>query len=569
MVVVVGSNPTRPNLVTRMIEGDQFDPTAKTYCSFQHTITLSLLLLGCSIFNSNDSKSKRVGQLILNFLGSKILQDSTNCLGLIEHYSLQLKFYLSITADLRAGGKKGTEDFNNHLVCNRLRGFVLSNPTPSYFFKLNSVLVSKGKRPAPLFRIVIRFWLRGFDRERQLSKKQETTKQKQTAPNLKGEGRPFFTLKGAPDALFWCSSGLKLLMGLKDYVRSVLLKGDYDEILTPQLLPRNLWQRSGHQKHYGPNMFSIGRGDRSYALKPMNCVGHICSFGRRGRLSTDLPLRFAEFGVCHRKESSGSITGPLRTVGFTQDDAHIFCSRDQIRLEIGALHRSMLNVYTAFGFGRLLIKLSYPSRLKSCWGLSILRAILKEERTKFEEVAGEGAFYGAKVEYHLSDWLGHYWQCGTFQLDETLPQTMGLYYTEKDGRRVRPVILHRAMLGSLERFIGITMSHHNNSLPVWLAPTKVMVLSVAEVPNYLQLICQVLENVNIPFGLDSSNQNINYKINRHHPKKIPLTILLGNQEQRVVALSIRIQRKTNKFKKVLTLESFVYLLNIQTRLLVP
>ncbi|AGO28287.1 threonyl-tRNA synthetase [Candidatus Tremblaya phenacola PAVE] len=551
-----------------MIKGGQFSTSAKPYCSFQHSIILSLLLLGCSIFNSNNSKNKKGGQLILSFWGPKILQDSTNCLGLVEHYYFQLKFYLPMPADLRAASKKGAEGFNNHLVCNRLRCFAISNPTPNHFFKLNSALVSKGKGAPPSFRIVVRFWLREFDRERQLKKKQETTKQKQTALNLKEEGRLFFILKGAPDVLFWCPSGLKLLMGLKDYIRSELLKRNYDEILTPQLLPRSLWQRSGHKKHYGSNMFSTGRGDRSYVFKPMNCVGHICSFRRGRRSSSDLPLRLAEFGVCHRKESSGSISGPLRTVGFTQDDAHIFCSRDQIRLEVGVLHRSMLNVYTAFGFGRLLIKLSYPSHLKFCWGLLVLRTILKEEGAKFEEVSGEGAFYGAKVEYHLDDGRGHYWQCGTFQLDETLPQTMGLYYTEEDGRRARPIILHRAMLGSLERFIGILTAHHNNSLPAWLAPTKVMVLSVAEVTNYLKLICQVLKNKNIPFGLDGSNQNINCKINRHHPKKIPLTILLGAQEQKLVALSIRIQRKPNKFKKVLTLESFVYLLNIQTRLLV-
>ncbi len=296
----------------------------------------------------------------------------------------------------------------------------------------------------------------------------------------------FHLQEEAPGMVFWHPKGWQVWQAVEQYMRARLTVAGYDEVRTPQVMDRSLWEKSGHWQNYKENMFVTESEKRDYAIKPMNCPGHVQIFNHGLRSYRDLPLRLAEFGACHRNEPSGALHGLMRVRGFVQDDAHIFCTEEQIVAEAKAFNELAFSVYDDFGFKDVAVKLSLRPEQRAgsdeVWDHAEegLRLALRACGVEWEELPGEGAFYGPKVEYHIKDAIGRSWQCGTLQLDLVLPERLGAEYVSEDNSRKRPVMLHRAILGSFERFLGILLENHAGALPAWLAPEQVVVMNIAE-----------------------------------------------------------------------------------------
>ena len=350
----------------------------------------------------------------------------------------------------------------------------------------------------------------------------------------------------APGLIFWHPKGWTVWQQVEQYMRRVYQDNGYQEVKAPQILDRTLWEKSGHWDNYKDNMFTTDSENRHYALKPMNCPGHVQIFKSNLHSYRELPLRYGEFGQCHRNEPSGSLHGMMRVRGFTQDDGHIFCTEDQILDECVAFTALLQKVYRDFGFNEVIYKVATRPEKRvgsdDLWDKAEKALITSLERSgcHYEISPGEGAFYGPKIEYTLKDAIGRAWQCGTIQVDFSMPVRLEAEYAAEDNSRKVPVMLHRAILGSLERFIGMLIENHAGALPVWLAPSQVSILNISEGQiEYAQKLEQNLKKQGFRVHTDLRNEKITYKIREHSMQKIPYIVVVGDKERDANTVAVR------------------------------
>lgn len=381
----------------------------------------------------------------------------------------------------------------------------------------------------------------------------------------------FHMQDNAPGMVFWHPKGWSIWQQVEQYLRRVYLESGYQEVKCPQILDRSLWEASGHWEHYKDNMFTTASENRDYAVKPMNCPGHIQVFNSGLRSYRDLPLRYGEFGSCHRNESSGSLHGLLRVRGFTQDDGHIFCTEDQIQSEVDAFTRKLLEVYKDFGFENVIYRLSTrpANRVGSdeSWDKAekALAEALNNVGVQWEELKGEGAFYGPKIEYSLKDSLGRVWQCGTIQVDFNMPVRLGAEFVDADNTRKPPVMLHRAIVGSLERFIGILIENHAGAMPAWLAPVQAVVASITDgQAEYAAGVAKSLQAQGFRAEADLRGEKISLKIRELSLQKVPFILVVGDQER--VSSQVTVRARGGKDLGAMTVDAFADRLNAELRL---
>jgi threonyl-tRNA synthetase len=356
----------------------------------------------------------------------------------------------------------------------------------------------------------------------------------------------FHMEEDAPGMVFWHPKGWTLWQQVEQYMRKVYRESGYQEVRGPTVLPRSLWERTGHWENYREHMFTTESEKRDYALKPMNCPGHILIFNKGVKSYRDLPLRYGEFGSCHRNEPSGALHGLMRIRGFTQDDGHIFCTEEQILPECVAYTALVQKVYATFGFKDIVYKVATRPEKRigtdESWDKAeaALMAAMKASGLPFEVLPGEGAFYGPKIEYHLKDAIGRLWQCGTMQVDYFLPQRLGAEYVAADNTRRIPVMLHRATIGSMERFMGILIEHFGGAFPLWLAPEQVVVMNISEhQAEYAQSVAGRLREAGFRVVEDLRNEKISYKIREHSLQKLPYQIVVGDKEKQAGTVAVR------------------------------
>ncbi|WP_323814361.1 threonine--tRNA ligase [Cellvibrio sp. NN19] len=366
----------------------------------------------------------------------------------------------------------------------------------------------------------------------------------------------------APGMVFWHPKGWTLWQQIEQYMRNVQNEWGYQEVKTPLIMDRTLWEKSGHWENYRDNMFTTESEKRDFAVKPMNCPGHIQIFNHGLRSHKDLPLRLAEFGSCHRNEASGALHGIMRVRGFVQDDAHIFCTDDMVIEEVSSFNQMLKSVYDDFGFTDIAVKLSlrpekYAGTLET-WNKAEegLRTALRAAGLEWEELPGEGAFYGPKIEYQIKDALGRSWQCGTIQLDYVLPERLDAEYVADDNVRKRPVMLHRAILGSFERFLGILIEHYEGSFPTWLAPAQVAIMNITDSQaDYVKLVEKTLREKGVRVIPDLRNEKIGFKIREHTIQRVPYLLVVGDKEVENQSLAVR--TRDGQDLGVMTLEAFI------------
>ncbi len=366
----------------------------------------------------------------------------------------------------------------------------------------------------------------------------------------------------APGLVFWHPKGWALWQGVEQYMRKVYQDNGYQEVKGPQIIDKHLWEKTGHWDKYRDNMFTTESEKREYALKPMNCPGHILIFKQGIKSYRDLPLRYGEFGQCHRNEPSGGLHGIMRVRGFTQDDGHIFCTEAQILQECVDYTALLQKVYKDFGFSKIIYKIATrpAQRIGSdaVWDTAenALMESLRASGCEFEISPGEGAFYGPKIEYTLKDAIGRQWQCGTMQVDFSMPERLDAEYVGEDGARHRPVMLHRAIVGSLERFIGILIEESAGALPAWLAPVQVSVLNITDSQaEYARDVAQMLQKHGVRVQLDLRNEKITYKIREHSLQKLPFILVVGDKEKAAGAVAVR--ARGNQDLGVMSQEAFL------------
>jgi threonyl-tRNA synthetase len=366
----------------------------------------------------------------------------------------------------------------------------------------------------------------------------------------------------APGMVFWHPKGWAIWQQVEQYMRKVYRDNGYQEVRGPMILDRSLWERSGHWQNYKENMFTTESEKRDFAIKPMNCPGHIQIFNSDLRSYRDLPLRYGEFGFCHRNEASGALHGIMRVRGFVQDDGHIFCTPDQIESEVTAFNRLALSVYKDFGFEDISLRLALrpEKRIGSdeIWDRAegALRAALKASTVQWTELPGDGAFYGPKIDYNTKDSLGRTWTCGTMQVDFMMPERLGAEYVAEDNTRKIPVMLHRAIVGSLERFIGILIEHYAGALPLWLSPVQVVVLTITDrQAAYAEEVAAKLRMAGFRVVSDLRNEKITYKIREHSLQKLPYQLILGDKEMQAQKVAVR--TRTGEDLGAMPLEAFV------------
>jgi threonyl-tRNA synthetase len=350
----------------------------------------------------------------------------------------------------------------------------------------------------------------------------------------------------APGLVFWHPKGWTLWQCVEQYMRRVYREHGYQEVRGPQILDQNLWRRTGHWENFRDHMFTTASENRDYALKPMNCPGHILIFNKGVRSYRELPLRYGEFGSCHRNEPSGALHGLMRVRGFVQDDGHIFCTEDQILAECVAYTALLQKVYADFGFSDIVYKMATRPAARigadDVWDKAeqALLESLRRSGVEFTISPGEGAFYGPKIEYSLKDALGRLWQCGTMQVDFSMPGLLGAEYVADDNSRRTPVMLHRAIVGSMERFIGILIEHYGGAFPLWLAPQQVVVLNISEhQAGYAQSVAEALKKAGFRAAEDLRNEKISYKIREHSLQKLPYQLVVGDKEKQAGTVAVR------------------------------
>jgi threonyl-tRNA synthetase len=370
----------------------------------------------------------------------------------------------------------------------------------------------------------------------------------------------------SPGTVFWHPKGWTLWQGVEQYMRKVYQDNGYLEVKGPQIIDKSLWEKTGHWDKYRENMFTTESEKRDYALKPMNCPGHILIYKQGIKSYRDLPLRFGEFGNCHRNEPSGGLHGIMRVRAFTQDDGHIFCTEDQIQDEVKAFTTLLQKVYKDFGFTNIIYKLSTrPDKrigTEESWDRAeaALADGLRASGCDFEYLPGEGAFYGPKIEYTLRDALGRPWQCGTIQVDPNMPERLDAEFVGEDGMRHRPVMLHRAIVGSLERFIGILIEESAGALPVWLAPVQVSVLNITDgQADYVQSVAKTLKSQGVRVETDLRNEKITRKIREHSMQKLPYILVVGDKEREAGTVAVR--ARGGKDLGAMPLDAFIELLS--------
>ncbi|WP_113953385.1 threonine--tRNA ligase [Arenicella xantha] len=378
-----------------------------------------------------------------------------------------------------------------------------------------------------------------------------------------GKAMDLFHLQDeAPGSVFWHPKGWSIYQTVQNYMGAKQYAHGYQEIKTPQVVDISLWEKSGHAAKFSDDMFTLTTDDRDYAIKPMNCPCHVQVFNQGLKSYRDLPLRLAEFGSCHRNEMSGSLHGIMRVRSFVQDDAHIFCTEDQIQSEVKAFIDFLHEVYADFGFDEIIYKLSTRPEQRvgsdEVWDRAeqALELALNDNGLDWELQPGEGAFYGPKVEFSLKDCIGRVWQCGTIQVDFSMPERLGAEYVAEDGSKQVPVMLHRAILGSIERFLGILIEQHAGALPAWLAPQQVMVATiVTDANDYAIEVAKALRSAGLRAEVDLRNEKIGYKVREHSLQKIPAILCIGKREAEEGTVAVR--RFGSKAQNVMPLEEFI------------
>ncbi|SJZ85256.1 threonine--tRNA ligase [Novilysobacter spongiicola] len=356
----------------------------------------------------------------------------------------------------------------------------------------------------------------------------------------------FHLQEEAPGLIFWHPKGWSIWQVVEQYMRKVYRDSGYDEVRCPQILDVTLWQKSGHWDNYKENMFFTESEKRTYALKPMNCPGHVQVFNHGLHSYRDLPIRYGEFGACHRNEPSGALHGILRVRGFTQDDGHVFCTEGQVEPEVTAFHQQAMKVYADFGFTDVQVKLALRPEPRlgddATWDKAedALRSALRSAGVEWEELPGEGAFYGPKIEYHLRDAIGRTWQLGTMQVDFMMPGRLGAEYVDEHSQKRHPVMLHRAIVGSMERFIGILIEHHAGQFPAWLAPVQAVVANITDAQaDWVEQVRKSLADQGFRVQADLRNEKIGYKIREHTLQRVPYLLVVGDREKENGHVAVR------------------------------
>jgi threonyl-tRNA synthetase len=374
----------------------------------------------------------------------------------------------------------------------------------------------------------------------------------------------------APGMVFWHPKGWTIWQQVEQYMRRVYQDNGYQEVRCPQILDRSLWEKSGHWENYRENMFTTESEKRTYAVKPMNCPGHVQIYNAGLRSYRELPLRYGEFGACHRNEASGALHGIMRIRAFTQDDGHIFCTEDQILRECVAYTALLQKVYADFGFTQIVYKLATRPEKRvgadELWDKaeSALAESLRASGVEFEMLPGEGAFYGPKIEYHLKDSIGRSWQCGTMQVDFSMPGRLGAEYVAEDNTRKVPVMLHRAIVGSMERFIGILIEHYAGAMPLWLSPLQVVALNISGgQADYTAQVAGELRRAGFRAQADLRNEKITYKIREHSIQKLPYQLIVGEQEK--AASKVAVRTRSGEDLGQMTLADFIGRLQREAR----
>ena len=378
-----------------------------------------------------------------------------------------------------------------------------------------------------------------------------------------GKQLDFFHLQEeAPGMVFWHAKGWVIYREIENYMRAKLRKYGYEEVQGPQILDRSLWEKSGHWDKFGGNMFTCCIDEHDYAIKPMNCPGHIQIFNQGLRSYRELPVRYAEFGICHRNEPSGTLHGLMRVRRFVQDDGHIFCTRSQIRDEIERVCQMVYEVYHDFGFDEVELALSTRPEKRvgsdEIWdeAEADLQAALEAQGKPFRLQPGEGAFYGPKIEFTLKDSLGRRWQCGTVQLDFSMPERLGAHYIDEHDERQTPVMIHRAILGSLERFIGILIEQYAGQMPLWLSPVQAVVMPITDAQaDYVNEVAEKLAAAGLRVEKDLRNEKINYKIREHTLQRVPFMLVAGDREK--AASSVSVRKRDGKDLGVMSVDDFI------------
>ena len=379
----------------------------------------------------------------------------------------------------------------------------------------------------------------------------------------------FHMQEEAPGLVFWHPKGWQIWQVVEQYMRKVYRDNGYQEVRCPQILDKSLWEKTGHWANYRDNMFTTHSENRDYAVKPMNCPGHVQIFNHGLHSYRELPIRYGEFGACHRNEPSGALHGIMRVRGFTQDDGHIFCTEAQIEPEVTAFHRQAMKVYSDFGFSDIALKIALRPANRigddDAWDKAeeALRSALRACAVEWEELPGEGAFYGPKIEYHFRDSIGRGWQVGTMQVDFFMPSRLGAEYVTEDSSRKTPVMLHRAIVGSMERFIGILIEHHAGILPPWLAPVQAVVMNITDgQAEYVEQVGETLVNQGFRVKADLRGDKIGYKIREHTLQKVPYLLVVGDRERDNGQVAVR--ALNGEDLGVMTLDQFVEKLRKET-----
>lgn len=365
----------------------------------------------------------------------------------------------------------------------------------------------------------------------------------------------------SPGNVFWHPNGWSIILQMREYIRQITHKYGYQEVHTPQLIDASLWDKSGHLEKFGDDIFSLPLEPQQYVIKPMSCPAHVQIFNQGVKSYRDLPLRYAEFGACHRNEPSGTLHGLMRLRGFVQDDAHIFCTEDQIQSEVSAFIDQLHEVYADFGFTEVIHKLSTRPEKRvgsdEVWTKAeqALAEALNRKGVEWDILPGEGAFYGPKIEFSLRDCLGRIWQCGTVQVDFSVPERLGAHYIAEDGSKKPPVMIHRAILGSFERFLGILLEESAGKLPLWLAPVQVVVMNITDrQADYVGQTVENLQNLGIRAHSDLRNEKIGFKIREHTIARVPYLVVIGDREVADKTLSVRALE--DEASTTITLEEF-------------
>jgi threonyl-tRNA synthetase len=459
--------------------------------------------------------------------------------GLGEHYKAEIIQSIPVNEDLSLYSQGEFTDLcrGPHVPgTDKLRAFKLMKVAGAYWRgDSNNQMLS---------RIYGTAWLNDKDLKAYLHQLEEA--EKRDHRRIAKQLDLFHQQEEAPGMVFWHPRGWTLWQTVEQYMRGVYKNSGYQEVRCPQILDVSLWKKSGHWDNYKENMFFTESEKRTYAVKPMNCPGHVQIFNSGLHSYRDLPIRYGEFGGCHRNEPSGALHGIMRVRAFTQDDGHIFCTEDQIEAEVTAFHQQAMAVYRDFGFEDISLKIALrpDSRLgdDATWDKAenALRAALGSCGVQWEELPGEGAFYGPKIEYHMRDSIGRGWQVGTMQVDFMMPGRLGAEYVDETSTRRHPVMLHRAIVGSMERFIGILIEHHAGLFPLWLAPVQAVVMNITDAQaDYVREVTQALVQQGFRVQSDLRNEKIGYKIREHTLQKIPYLLVVGDREKEEGLVAVR------------------------------